>query len=94
VLYTWILVLLCIKERLNETNKREFTALLFATLNTIFGFSKHEQFSIYMQIILAIISNAPGSLNFTKNVPLVGSLFLNSEFNKNKFEDGRIIFIL
>lgn len=89
VLYTWMLILIFLKEQLNQTNRMEFSALFFATLNTIFSYAKYEDISIYMQIILALISNVPGSLNFAKNIPLFGSLILgNQDSSDNTIENS------
>ena len=89
-----MLLLLFIKEHLNEINRREFDALLFATLNTVFCFAKHEHFSIYMQIILAIISNTPGGLSFAKNLPTSDLLFYNNQNGSDNTTEERRSFII
>jgi len=66
-----------IKEKIDQDNRREFIAMFFSTFNSLLAFSKIEPFTVYINTILSIISSAPGSIPFAKNLPFIGSILLN-----------------
>jgi len=89
-LYTWTLILMHIKDKVDQNKKSQFIAMFFSTFNSLLAFSKIEQFTIHVNTILTIISNAPASLSFDRNLPFTGSILLNnnpSQISLNQFNE-------
>jgi len=94
VLYTWTFILMHIKDKVDQGKKGQFIAMFFSTFNSLLAFSRIDPFTNHVNTILTIISNAPGSISFERNLPFTGSILLNNNASQISLDKCNIILSL
>lgn len=85
-IYTWLIILIYLKDKESEKRKREFNSLMDSILQLLINSLQCESISLCIRCIITALFNGIGRFNTTKNIPFSSSVILKNSDESEDYE--------